>query len=612
MGSDSYNPFKLAIAKKLRSPLKRAAMSAIEPGLERALGLRWLVQTYEDIKANHADEDFVDTTLNKLNVMTVIQRGSLSAIPASGPVVFVANHPFGGLEGVILIQLLREIRSDVRLMANFLLNRIPELRQYFISVDPFDSDSVRRANISGLRESLSWLKTGGCVGMFPSGTVSHLSVGRKDISDPAWSTSAARLARATGATVVPIFFHGTNSLYFQLAGLIHPMLRTMLIPRQFCNKRNQEIKVSIGAPIPPARLAEFGSDQEVTDYLRLRTYILGGRDLLTAGKTPALQPKTISVPVPPAESPEILAAEIRQLPESRKLLTSGAYDVYVASAAEIPHILNEIGRLRELTFRAVQEGTGKPVDIDIFDNFYEHLFVWHRGKCDVVGAYRIGRVDKIMEKVGKTGLYTHTLFLYKDSVLRQLGPALELGRSFIRQEYQRDYGALLNLWQGIGRFVANNPQYRVLFGPVSISAEYDAISRQLIVDFLKVNKLETELSRDIKPRTPLPRFSIRGVGNDQVRVVKNLTDVGELLRELESVHSSVPVLLRQYIKLGAKILGFNLDPNFGDVLDALIYVDLLETERRLRVRYLGKEGSEKFVEYHTRQAANKGTGPNEG
>ena len=288
----------------------------------------------------------------------------------------------------------------------------------------------------------------------------------------------------------------------------------------------------------------------------------------------------------------LLKAEVEALPDRQCLIESSGYRVCYGRAAQLPWCLQEIGRLRELTFREVGEGTGKASDIDLFDAYYLHLFVWDTSAHAIVGAYRMGLTDEIISRYGKRGLYTHSLFKYRTQLLRSLGPTIELGRSFVRPEYQRSYGPLLMLWRGIGRFVASARQYAVLIGPVSISNDYAPVSRKLMVDFLSTHKLETMLSRHVRPRRPLKATASPAV------MPEDIDAVSRLVAEWEGNGKGVPVLLKQYLKLGGRLLAFSVDPHFGDALDGLIKVDLRVTERRLLSQYMGEEAATAFLDYH--------------
>lgn len=386
--------------------------------------------------------------------------------------------------------------------------------------------------------------------------------------------------------------------------MVHPLLRTAMLPNELLNKGHKEIKVRVGDLISFTKLNSFECDADLTAYLRLRTYILEhcGAQPKVLGIAAFMQKAkrdtygTIMQP----QNAEIMADEIRQLPPSQILHENGEHVVIQATADQIPHILLEIGRLREITFRAVGEGTGKAADIDRFDHIYIHLFIWNRDKKQVIGSYRIGKTDEIVKKRGVKGLYTNTLFRYQPAFFARLGPALEMGRSFIRLEYQKSFAPLLLLWKGIGRFVVDNPQYKILFGPVSITDEYHALSKQLMVGYLKKSRYRDDVAGFVKARKPLRPISLKGWDIDAAASLlkDDVEDLSGLISCVESDRKGVPILLKQYLKLGGLIAGFNVDPGFGNVLDGLILVDLTKTEGRMLERYLGKEGSAQFLAYH--------------
>ena len=594
-------PLKGAFARKVFAVAKRP--------LEWILSLDNLNQIYTAIGETKDEDEFLCRTLETAGISYQVSDSDLERIPKDGPVVVVANHPFGGIEGVILGAILRSVRKDAKIMANFILQRIPELRPLFIFVDPFGLENSPKKNITPLREAIRWLRTGGALGIFPSGTVSYLDLFHREIRDPQWSITVAKILRAVEAPVIPVFFEGKNGLLFQLLGLLHPRLRTLMLPNELVNKQGRCLRVHVGTPIPVQKISSFEDDEELVAYLRLRTYILGNRP--SAGAQPRRkniifaeqQCRFQEVIVAPEPTP-LFAAEVNALPADQLLAECDDCRVYLANAKQIPHLLREIGRLREVTFRQAGEGTGKSIDVDRYDDYYEHLFVWNFEKDELVGAYRLVKADEVLRKYGVTGLYTSTLFAFKKGLLEQLGPALELGRSFIRQEYQRNYSALLMLWMGIGRYVVRNPNYRFLFGPVSVNNEYASVSRQLIASFLRGNSYLSDSARMVKARTPLKKRPIRGWDPAVTsRVVKDLSEVSSLVNEIETVHRGLPVLLRHYLKLGGKLLGFNVDPNFGDVLDGLILVDLSQTRPNLLERYLGEEGVRTFLEYQKNNPA---------
>jgi putative hemolysin len=540
---------------------------------------------YEEIRGEDAALSFVDRALSCLDVTYDIVHGGLDSIPREGPLLVVANHPFGGVEGLVLLSLLTAVRQDVKVMANLMLSGIPELQKHMILVDPFGGAGAAATNMAPVRQSLRWLKKGGVLGIFPAGEVAHFDLARRQICESEWHETVARLMRHSRATVLPVFFDGANGPLFQMAGLIHPRLRTAMLGREMVNKTGRRLKVSLGRPIPPQKLEGIHDDLELTRYMRLRVQLLRENHKTARRRQVWGGRSTRSVTVAAPGLGENLAREIAWLRPDQMLAEAGNYRVYIAAADQIPCALREIARLREVTFRAVGEGTGGTLDMDVFDRFYQHLFVWNHEKSEVVGAYRLGLTDKILPHFGLSGLYTNTLFKYDLDHVRTLNPAIEIGRSFVRQEYQRKHLPLLLLWKGIGAYVAGNPRYRNLFGTVSMSSHYAEASRQLVARFFEQGKP----SRSVCPRNPLRlRASSVGDGRDSDCRIPDLEALSEMVSEIEPDGKGIPVLMRQYIKLGGRVLACNVDAKFNMALDALLIVDLTRTDPRLLEIYMGK------------------------
>ena len=540
--------------------------------------------------------DFLTTALQTLDIGVTVADDDLARVPEEGPLIVVANHPHGAADGLAVAQALRRVRQDVKLLGNELLARLPEMRDHLIIVDAFRSGR----NGAAVRAAVEWVRQGHALVVFPAGSVSHVAAGDGRVVDAPWREGVARIASQAQAPVLPLFIEGRNSRVFLGAGLLHPLLRTVLLPRELLRQRGSRVTLHIGPVVSTRRLMSLGDTATQIAYLRVRCYGLahGTR----TGALRVLRRPSSPAPLAPAVSPHRLAAEIDALSESA-LLESGPWQVVCAEADDIPLTLQEIGRLRELTFRDVGEGTGRPRDLDRYDRHYRHLFVWHRVRRSIVGAYRVGPTDRIVGRQGARGLYTRSLFRYPRRLLEELGPALELGRSFVQPEFQRDYQPLLLLWRGIGRLVAREPRYRRLFGPVSISAEYGVVTRQILARFLLANRYSANLGTLVRPRRPLVE-SPHDAPDALVRssVATRLDQVDEIVRELELEQRGLPVLLRQYLKLNAKLLGFSVDPAFGHVLDGLVVVDLLDVDHALLARYLGREGAATFRAWHRQPA----------
>jgi putative hemolysin len=566
---------------------------------ERLLALPALNDLYERISRSNAGRStFAERALAEMGIDLGISPIDLNHIPRNGPLVVVANHPFGGVDGLALAALVQRVRPDVKLLANEMLSCIPELRDTLLPVNAFGDAEAE--NLRSMRAAIRWVKDGGVLCVFPAGEVSHFTMASRTVADGAWNPVSARLAQITGAAVLPIFFEGRNSAFFQLAGLIHPRLRTALLPRELLRHHDTRIRLHIGTVVPAERLAKFRGPVEATAYLRLRCHILSGRvsDRVRPRRAQKRSAGLTAVAAP--QSVDLLKAEVASLPSDRLLVAAKDLRAFLVAAGDAPAILREIGRLREVTFRQVGEGTGKSLDLDRFDRHYRHLFVWNEKSHEIVGAYRLGLTDEILPRFGAEGLYTNTLFRFRGTLLDQINPAIELGRSFVREEYQKEYLPLMLLWKGIGRFVAREPRYRNLIGPVSISSDYASLTKQILMSFLQCNNRLASLASLIVPRNPPqfgpPRDSAAAVVG---HAVQSIEEVDELVAEIEQDRRRVPVLLRQYLKLGAKLLGFNVDPDFGDVLDGLMLVDLLKVEPAVLGRYMGTENLAAFRAYHT-------------
>ena len=553
-----------------------AALAA--PVMDPLLGLTTLHRLYAGLR----DGNFIDRALERLGITVAVPDVQLRRVPATGPVILVANHPTGALDGLALAHALLRRRSDVRLLGNHLLSRVPEMRDWTIAVDPFDPRSI--ANRRGLRQARDWLVAGGLLVVFPAGEVS--SVAREDgtLVDPEWQKGVLSLVRWSSAAVVPAFVDARSSRWFRLAGLLHPRLRTALLPRELLRLRNRTVGVRFATSVSAERIAAIDDASKQLAHLRARVYALE-----PTPRPPAARTRPIAAPV----AADALSRDVAALPAECELITSGDYSVYFATAPMLPAILPEIGRLREITFRAAGEGTGRAIDLDRFDRHYQHLFVWNRPGAEVVGAYRIGATDRCAAD-GVASLYTHTLFRLAPGFLDATGPALELGRSFVRREYQRESNALLLLWKGIGAIVAREPRYRRLFGPVSISASYSRSSRAVLAHFLDLPDDAPEWRRLVRPR----RAPSADAGPDALLPAGPLTlnDIDAVLQDIDG--RGVPVLVRQYWKLGARVLGLSVDPAFGNSLDALMMVDLTRLAPSLLQRYLGRQGADAFLRHH--------------
>jgi len=545
----------------------------------------------------------LENLLSAMRVELRVDAADAARIPATGPVVVVANHPFGMLDGAMLAVLLTRVRPDVKVMTNYLLRDVPELARHCIFVDPFESDhNVRHDRIDtnrrAVRQALAWLEGGGMLAIFPAGEVSQWQFPQGQIADPIWNDTAVRLVRHTGAAVLPVYFCGRNSVGFHLFGMIHPRLRTAFLLQEFLHQEGRAVEVRVGSEIPGGSVADIADDCEAIEYLRWRTYLLARRSRPEKSWSLAVRAKiseTVQEPVASAEPGEVLASELKLLPQDRCLVENSDLAVYFAKANETPRMLRELGRLREVTFRLAGEGTGKPRDLDHFDRYYWHVLLWSKTKQELVGAYRAGDTAKILAEHGLNELYTSTLFRYDVRVFEKIGPALELGRSFVRAEYQRQYAPLLLLWKGIARLLTTHADTPVLFGAVSISNDYSKASREMIYRFFEARMQDDELAGMIEPRRPFRPTGLRPWDcRAMCHALRDLEDLSQPIIDVERDGKGLPILLRQYAKVGGKLLGFNIDRKFSNVLDGLVVVDLRKTAPALLERFMGRQAAAAF------------------
>jgi putative hemolysin len=533
--------------------------------------------------------------LDALNIRFEANRRDLERIPRQGKALVVANHPFGIVEGLILAVLLEAVRPDYRIVANSILAGIGGLAGVFVPVNPFETPQANIANRRPLRACLEWLAGGGLLAMFPAGEVAHLSWMEHSITDPPWKTTAARLALRAPCPVVPVYFEGANSLSFQLAGTLHPHLRTISLAREFRKLRGRTIPVRIGNAIPQSILETHGSAGRATEYLRSRTFFLANRPrIASVSPPPTTHTVDRSASVDPPAGERLLTEEVAALPADCELVRSGDFSVYLAVAAQIPRVLREIGRRREQAFRMVGEGTGREIDLDRFDHHYYHLFLWNRADARLAGAYRLALSAEVLDRFGIRGLYTSTLFRYHPEFFARLGPAIEMGRSFVSPEYQKSYSPLLLLWKGITRFIERHPEAAVLFGAVSISRDYRAASRRLMATYLS-KRAAHALTRLVAPRMPFRSRESQSVRRLAL-VAANIEDISLSIADIEDDGKGIPVLVRQYLKAGGKLLACNVDPQFSDALDALLVADLRSAPPAILERCLGRAEAKTFIE----------------
>lgn len=544
----------------------------IKPILRRILHEQAFLDFAEQYPHLHGIE-FVEQVLDYFHCSYSVSDREHDNIPAAGKVVIIANHPIGSLDGLALLKLVHEVRSDVKIVANDMLMSLTPLRPCLLPVRNMTGTSMKQHIVRISRT----LENEEAIILFPAGEVSRL--GPNGIKDGQWHQGFLKMAERAKAPILPIFIDGRNSISFYLTSVLLKPLSTILLVGEMFNQRKKHLNLTIGSIIPFEAYRRITIRQkDKIELFKEHIYRIG------SGKKPLFA--TESAIARPERKTDLKKA----VQQGEKLgKTPDGKTIYLFEPVESSSVMREIGRLREMTFRAVGEGTGKHRDMDHFDWYYQHLILWDEEDLEIAGAYRFVDAGRIIREKGPTGLYSGSLFTLDQNKCRFLEGGLELGRSFVQQKYwgkrSLDY-----LWYGIGAFLNKNPQYRYLFGPVSISNTMPQMAKELLVYFYKLyfsGDKSTSYSRNpfifSQPYSTLEReFS----GNDYRADFKKLKSL------LSNFDAAVPPLYRQYTELckpgGVVFLDFNVDPAFNNCIDGLVIVDTHKLKEQKRKRYMEK------------------------
>ncbi len=559
----------LNVARRQKNKKKGAAQLMLT-----LLNLNKVNQIYEE-NANKQGIEFISALLDAFGVNYEFSEDELNRIPRKGSFIVVANHPLGGVDSLLLLKLLLKVRSDFKFTGNILLDNAEPLSDYIIS-NPWGFRERSAGFMSSTKRALTHLSEGGCLGLFPSGEVSGFNYYMNEITDKPWRMQVLKFIRKAAVPVVPVFFQGTNSPLFYFLEFIHPSLRKFRLHSEVLNKKSKTIKIRIGNPMPLKDLIEFSDILRFGRYLRAKTYALG-TSLEVKRFFDGRQDRLPEIePVAPAADEISVKAEMSRLLADYLLLKSGDFSLVCAPSHAMPVMMNEIGRLREQTFRAVGEGTNQSLDLDEYDLYYHQLFIWDDVNQKIVGAYRIGKGKEIIGNYGIGGFYIQSLFRIDAKFSSVLSESIELGRSFIVEEYQRQPLPLFLLWKGILYFLLKNPEYRYLIGPVSISNKFSEFSKNAIVEFIKRYYFHHEFAKMVHPRC---EFNFTGGSVDTdilLEKTNDLTKLDRLIEDIDPENNRLPVLLKKYLKLNGKIIAFNVDPLFNNCLDGLLLLDLFD------------------------------------
>ncbi len=552
-------------------------------------GIGWLVlkttklsrinKEYEKRK-NLKGTHFIESILKEFDIDYEIPEKDLKRIPKEGPFITISNHPLGGIDGMILMKLVLEKRPDYKVIANFLLHRLDPLKPFILPVNPFENHKDAKSSLGGMKQAMAHLKDGHALGIFPAGEVST-SRDKNSIVDKPWEPSAMKLIQKSKVPVVPIYFHAKNSLFFYRLASISDILRTAKLPSEMLSQHRRKIKVRVGHPISVEDQKEHTNLEAYTAFLRRKTYMLA--NVFEKKKLLGKLPKSLKIPRSPKEiaeetNSELMAMEVENCRKmDKRLLQSKNYEVFLAKREIVPNILNEIGRLREITFREVGEGTNKSIDLDGFDEYYHHLFLWDNDAQRIAGAYRMGMGNEIFTNHGIDGFYLQDLFRFEPELYKMMSQSIEMGRAFIIKEYQQKPMPLFLLWKGIVHCTLRFPEHKYLIGGVTISDKFSNFSKSLMIEFMKSNYYDPYVAQYVRPKKEF-KVKLEDADKDLVfdESEADLNKFDKIIDELETENLRLPVLIKKYIKQNAKVVAFNVDPLFNDAVDGLMYIRIAD------------------------------------
>ena len=546
--------------------------------LMKALKISTLNKIYDRNK--HLSEvAFLNAILDEFQIKFEIHEEDLKRLPKEGAYITISNHPLGGIDGILLLKLMLEREPNFKIIANFLLHRIEPMKPYIMPVNPFENHKDAKSSVIGIKETLRHLSDGKPLGMFPAGEVSTYKDG-KLVVDKDWEEGAIKVIRKAQVPVVPIYFHAKNSRFFYLLSKINPTLRTAKLPSELLTQKDRIIKVRIGKPISVSEQNEYTSIEEYSEFLRKKTYMLANpfekeSKLLTA---PNLKLPKSPKQIVTAASKDNMIHEVELLRGSDcRLLQSKNYEVFFTEANKIPNILYEIGRLREITFREVGEGTNESIDLDNFDQYYHHMFLWDEDTKKIAGAYRMGLGSKIFPKYGIEGFYLNDLFRFEPELHDMMHKSIEMGRAFITKEYQQKPMPLFLLWKGIIHTTLRYPEHKFLLGGVSISNQFSDFSKSLMIEFMKSNYYDPYIAQYVHPKKEY-KVKLKDGDKDFIfdEAESDLNKFDKIIDELEPGSLRLPVLIKKYIKQNARVVAFNVDPLFNNAIDGLMYIRIAD------------------------------------
>ncbi|WP_103069726.1 GNAT family N-acyltransferase [Aquimarina sediminis] len=524
--------------------------------------------------------EYISTTLDLYGVKFEIPEEDLKRLPKDGAFITLSNHPLGGIDGGLLLKLMLNHRSDYKIIANFLLHSFKPIEPYVMPVNPFEERKDVKSSLKGLKNAILHLKDGKPLGIFPAGEVSTIKEGQNYVDRP-WSPSAMRLVQKAKVPVIPIYFHARNSRLFYRLASISDTLRTAKLPSELFSQENRVIKVRIGNPVSVKDQEEYTNLEDFTNFLRKKTYMLANPfEKKTLRES---IPQNLKLPKSPKEialegNINAIETELQYCRENdKRLLISKNYEVFLAKKKHIPNVVHEIGRLREITFREIGEGTNNSLDLDPFDEYYHHMFLWDNGAKKMVGAYRMGMGSEIYASRGVDGFYLQDLFRFEPELHKMMSESIEMGRAFIIKEYQQRPMPLFLLWKGIVHCTLRFPDHKYLIGGVSISNKFSNFTKSLMIEFMKSHYYDPYVAQYVRPKKEF-KVKLKDADKDFVfdESKSDLNKFDKIIDEVEPGSLRIPVLIKKYIKQNAKVVAFNVDPLFNNAVDGLMYIRIAD------------------------------------
>ncbi|WP_438710445.1 GNAT family N-acyltransferase [Aquimarina muelleri] len=527
--------------------------------------------------------EYINKALDSYGVTFEIPEEDFKRLPKEGAFITISNHPLGGLDGGLLLKLMLEHRSDYKVIANFLLHNFKPLRPYMMPVNPFENRKEVKSSHNGIKNAILHLREGKPLGIFPAGEVSTLKEGKNYVDRP-WTPSAMRLVQKAKVPVIPIYFHARNSRLFYKMASISGLLRTAKLPSELFLQEKRIIKVRIGNPVSVKDQLEYTNLEDFTTFMRKKTYMLANpfekktlRESIPQNlKLPkaSKSPKKIAV----KGSINLIESELEYCRENdRRLLVSKNYEVFLAKRTDVPNVVHEIGRLREITFREIGEGTNNSIDLDSFDDYYHHMFLWDNDANKLVGAYRMGMGSEIYSSRGIDGFYLQDLFRFEPELYKMMSESIEMGRAFIIKEYQQRPMPLFLLWKGIVHCTLRFPEHKYLIGGVSISNKFSNFSKSLMIEFMRSHYYDPYVAQYVRPKKEF-KVKLKDADKDFVfdESKSDLNKFDKIIDEVEPGSLRIPVLIKKYIKQNAKVVAFNVDPLFNNAVDGLMYIRIAD------------------------------------